>query len=387
MDAKVDLTESRDFSNAYNFNEKETKPVICWLGSSWYDLDYLRERSKACAENDKRIVRKVAKPDQFTTYNRYNKLRTSTSTSISFSQTSSTPEVVFDNGTTTFTLSGSLNYQTTSTLSNNIVWEIGESHDPTMIYITDNYDENKYKVTYHGDFNTEEDPELKRRLMANSVYDDLWGHHGRPFDEVPLSKMKSDPIYYDLFPWESNETHYPVYRKDENNWLPWYESAWKMIQRCTPEAIRRYFQDHWNALKYDYGEIEATLDIVNDINHWGYFDDDDPFPWDPGVQTLTDGSRLLKEEPDMDDYSDRIHDVAPWMVDMLRDTWRDYITQKLVDEYMSAHWYDFTLPVYQEKWFHMEDVDEKSYVQATMQSIMSRINTITINRSDIDGWV
>lgn len=89
----------------------------------------------------------------------------------------------------------------------------------------------------------------------------------------------------------------------------------------------------------------------------------------------------------MENYSERIHDVAPWMVDMLRDTWRNYITQKLVDEYMSAHWYDFTLPAYQEKWFHMEEPDEKTYLNSTMQNIISRINTITINRSDIIGWV
>ena len=34
LDAKVDLTESRDFSNPYTFNEKVSKPVICWLGDS-----------------------------------------------------------------------------------------------------------------------------------------------------------------------------------------------------------------------------------------------------------------------------------------------------------------------------------------------------------------
>ena len=257
-----------------------------------------------------------------------------------------------------------------------------------MVYIKDDYNKTKYNVTYYGDFHTEEDPETRKRLMAYSVYDDLWGHHGRAFDEVPLSKMKRDSIHYDLFPWESNDVHYPVYREDENNWLPWYASAWKMIQRCTLEAIRHHFQNHWNALNYNYAEIEATLDTVNDINHWGCYDKDDPFPWDPGAHTVTDGSRLLKEEPDMENYSDRIHDVAPWMVDMLRDTWRNYITQKLVDEYMSAHWYDFTLPAYQEKWFHMEDSDEKTYIQpTTLQSIMARINTITINRSDIIDWV
>ena len=55
---------------------------------------------------------------------------------------------------------------------------------------------------------------------------------------------------------------------------------------------------------------------------------------------------------------------------------------------MSAHWYDFTLPAYQEKWFHMEEPDEKTYIQSsTLQSIMARINTITINRSDMNGWV
>lgn len=387
LDAKVDLTESRDFSNLYTFNEKVSKPVICWLGDSWYDLDYLRERSKACAENDRRLIRKVTKPEQFTTYNLYNTMRTyrSTSSSISFSQTSSTPDVVIDNWTTTFTLSGNVNYSTTS--SNNIVWAIGDSHEPTMVYIKDDYNKTKYNVTYYGDSHTEEDPEVKKRFMAYSVYDDLWGHHERPFDEVPLSKMKSDPIHYDLFPWKTNDVHYSVYREDENNWLPWYASAWKMIQRCTPEAIRHHFQNHWNALNYNYAEIEATLDIVNDINHWGYYDEDDPFPWDPGVHTVTDGSHLLKEEPDMENYSERIHDVAPWIVDMLRDTWRNYITQKLVDEYMSAHWYDFTLPAYQEKWFHMEEPDEKTYLNSTMQNIISRINTITINRSDIIGYV
>ena len=388
LDAKVDLTESRDFSNPYTFNEKVPKPVICWLGDSWYDLDYLRERSKACAENDKRIIRKVTKPEQFTTYNLTSTMRTyrSTSSSISFSQTSPTSDVVIDNGTTTFTLSSNVTYSTT--LSNNIVWAVGDSHEPTMVYIKDDYNKTKYNVTYCGNFHTEEDPEVKKRLMAYSVYDDLWGHHGRPFDEVLLSKMKRDSIHYDLFPWESNDVHYSVYREDENNWLPWYASAWKMIQRCAPETIRQHFQNHWNALNYNYAEIETTLDTVNDINHWAYYDEDDPFPWDPGLHTVTDGSHLLKEEPDMENYSERIHDVAPWMVDMLRDTWRSYITEKLVDEYMSAHWYDFTLPAYQEKWFHMEDPDEKTYIQpTTLQSIMARINTITINRSDMEGWV
>ena len=59
------------------------------------------------------------------------------------------------------------------------------------------------------------------------------------------------------------------------------------------------------------------------------------------------------------------------MFDMIRDTWRRSISPELVNEYMSAHWYEFTIPEYREKWFHNENKEPTNVIQSLSDSVQN----------------
>ena len=65
MDAQVDLTERSVFNKNSNIRvQVDSEPLISWLCGplgEMASLEYLRKRSKECAENDKRLVRKIGK--------------------------------------------------------------------------------------------------------------------------------------------------------------------------------------------------------------------------------------------------------------------------------------------------------------------------------------
>ena len=65
MDAQVDLTERSVFDKNPSIRVQiDSEPLIGWLCGplgEMASLEYLRKRSKECAENDKRLVRKIGK--------------------------------------------------------------------------------------------------------------------------------------------------------------------------------------------------------------------------------------------------------------------------------------------------------------------------------------
>ena len=187
-----------------------------------------------------------------------------------------------------------------------------------------------YTITYRYDTNTSDDSgmeEYKRRIHRQTVLEELWGSSYRPFDQIPLKSNSTG-----MFPWETEKEE----SIQEDKLFPW--------------------------------EVKHT---ANWLHTWELFvDKDNVLPWDPTDKAITDHDYVESKDP-IRNYTEWMQEILPWMFDMIRDTWRSSISPELVNEYMSAHWYEFTIPEYREKWFHNENKEPVNMIQFLSDSVQN----------------
>ena len=187
-----------------------------------------------------------------------------------------------------------------------------------------------YTITYQFSADTPDVAgmeEYKRRIHRQTVLEELWGSSYRPFDQIPLKSNSSG-----MFPWETKKEE----SIQEDKLFPW--------------------------------EVKHT---ANWLHTWELFvDKDNVLPWDPTDKSITDHDYVVPKDP-IRNYTEWMQDILPWMFDMIRDTWRRSISPELVNEYMSAHWYEFTIPEYREKWFHNENKEPVNMIQFLSDSVQN----------------
>lgn len=343
MDAQVDLTERSVFNKNSNIRvQVDSEPLIGWLCAipGEVTLEYLRKRSKECAENDKRLIRKIGELKSPSYIYRPSSTFTSTSTfntSLSWNAGRNTwtydtrPNQTYLSSTPSITSNTTANI-TVSTSGMHVTYDL-----------SDYASRGTYTITYRYDTDTYDDSgmeEYRKRKFRQSVLAELWGSSYRPFDQIPLKSKSTE-----MFPWETKKEE-PI---QEDKLFPW--------------------------------EVKQT---ANWLHTWELFvDKDNVLPWDPTDKAITDHDYVEPEDSirKYRNYTEWIQAILPWMFDMIRDTWRSSISPELVNEYMSTHWYEFTIPEYREKWFHNEDkepVNTIQFLSDSVQNIAITNNTINV---------
>lgn len=331
MDAQVDLTERSVFNKNPNIRVQiDSEPLIGWLCPipGEVTLEYLRKRSKECAENDKRLIRKIGTPKKTYQYQAYSSTFTSSSTT-SFSTLSwnagrnawtydARPDRTYISSTPSITSNTNTNITVTSS-GMHVTYDLSDyetrgTYTITYQYDTDSYDESGME-------------EYRKRKFRQSVLAELWGSSYRPFDQIPLKSKSTE-----MFPWETKKEE----SIQEDKLFPWDDRP-----------------------------------TANRLHTWELFvDNDDILPWDPTDKAITDHDYVEPKDP-IRNYTEWIQEILPWMFDMLRDTWRRSISPELVNEYMSTHWYEFSIPEYREKWFHNENKEPENVIQFLSDSVQN----------------
>lgn len=340
MDAQVDLTERSVFDKNSNIRvQKDSEPLISWLcpvESGLVSLEYLRKRSKECAENDRRLVRKIGVNKLYQPYLFY---KNSTSTS----STSAYTTLRWNSGqnTWTYNMRPGRTYFSPSNITSNTNTNISVSRSGMDVtYGLSDYENNEtYHITYQytepvSDAASME--ECTKRMLRQTILAEMWGSSYRPFDQVPL---KSESM--GMLPWKTKKEE-PIL---EDKLFPWE------VKRTT----------NWR----------HTLEL--------FVDKDNVIPWNPTDKAVTDHDYIEPKDP-IRSYTRWMNEILPWMYEMIRDTWRSSISPELVNEYMSSHWYEFTIPEYRERWFHNENKAQPNMIQFLSDSLQNIvINNSTIN--------
>ena len=332
MDAQVDLTERSVFDKNPSIRVQiDSEPLIGWLTSvqsGEVSLEYLRQRSKECAENDKRLIRKIGTPKKTNQYQAYTSSTFTSSTTafttLSWNAGSNTwitemrPNRTYVSSTPSITSNSNTNITVTS------------SGMDVRYDLSDYGNLGTYTITYQFSADTPDVAgmeEYKRRIFRQTILTELWGSSDRPFDQIPLK-----PESTEMFPWETKKEE----SIQEDKLFPW--------------------------------EVKHT---ANRLHTWELFvDNDNVLPWDPTDKSITDHDYVEPKDP-IRNYTEWIQAILPWMFDMIRDTWRSSISPELVNEYMSAHWYEFTIPEYREKWFHNENKEPVNMIQFLSDSVQN----------------
>ena len=196
--------------------------------------------------------------------------------------------------------------------------------------LSDYGDLGTYTITYQFSADTHDVngmEEYKKRILHQTILTELWGSSDRPFDQIPLK-----PESTEMFPWETKKEE----SIQEDKLFPW--------------------------------KVKPT---ANWIDTWELFvDNNSGLPWDPTDKAITDHDYVESKDP-IRNYTEWIQAILPWMFDMIRDTWRSSISPELVNEYMSAHWYEFTIPEYREKWFHNDNKEPVNMIQFLSDSVQN----------------
>lgn len=349
MDAQVDLTERSVFDKSTGIRVQiDSEPLIGWLCpiQGEVSLEYLRKRSKECAENDKRLIRKIGELKNQAYLYHPNSAYTSTSTfNTTLSWNSGRNTWTYDtrpNRTYVSSTSNITNYTNTNiTVTSSGMYATTASGMEVTYDLSDYGNLGTYTITYQYGADTHDAAEMeayKRRIFRQTILTELWGSSHRPFDQIPLK-----PESTEMFPWETKKEE----SIQEDKLFPW--------------------------------ETKHSADWLGKT--WELFVDKDyVVPWDPTEKAITDHDYVPPKDP-IRNYTEWIKEILPWMFDMIRDTWRHSISPELVNEYMSTHWYEVTIPEYREKWFHNENkepVNTIQFLSDSVQNIAITNNTINV---------
>lgn len=327
MADQFDLTEDGQFTKKRSLSYKETQPLICWLGRS-LDIDQLRKLAKRNHELEQQLVPKSyfteEKFEKALVYSEINNIylhvdrgsevetRYTTWTNLN-STTSTSSTITYTFGNTTMYIDGIYNSSGTSYTSSY------DSNTTFRKYVvtTDNYSE----CTEQKDDTDEKMKELREYL---------WGCSNRPTMELPIgtvcmkNEFSIDSYGNPKFPWDNREDEISRYHEpiDKSKMFPWQPT---------------YVDDQM-------------------------FEIPDNDFWDMGEPAITDDNYVIPMEPTIETnskFTNRIADIIPWMVDMIRDTWRQTISQDLIDEYFTDQWYNMTDPKYRDRWFSGKQKEEE----------------------------
>lgn len=329
MADQFDLTEDGQFTKKWSLSQshKEAQPLICWLGRS-LDIDQLRKLAKRNHELEQQLVPKSYFTDEKfekafdcsginNTYLHVNRdteveIRHHIWTNVS-NTTSTTSTITYTFGNTTMYIDGIYNSSGTSYTT---------SYKPNTTF-------RKYVYTTDtcGEY-TEQEDSTDEKMKELREY--LWGCPNRPTMELPIgtTRMKNE-FSIDLygnptFPWDNREDkilryHEPINKSKMFPWQPTY--------------------------------VDDQMFEMSDNDFW-----------DMEESAITDDNYVIPIEPTIETnskFTNRIADIIPWMVDMIRDTWRQTISQDLIDEYFTDQWYNMTDPKYRDRWFSGKQKEEK----------------------------
>ena len=354
MDPKVDLTEDGVFRQ--QTEKLEIIPVICWYGYS-NDLDYLKNKIKLAHTRENEIVPKK-------TFNLEDTGLLNDSVTYTIRTHSNGGQTYYIDTTSLNRISSFTSY-ISSTSTNNWTVSYQTGTESTYTYTT----ANNYS-TIHVKYNTNG---YTKPSALEEVREELWGTSKLPEDEVPFYKKRAkDSIVWNL------PRH--INTKEERNptdIFPWYPQHRYSFDLFVETLIR-----HWMDLKFHPTRASISFDDIIDAKrvHWDdhcYQDVD--YPWDFDYE---------EEQPKKPEtFTEYIYDVAPWMVDMLRDVWRNTISPDLVAEYFTYNWHNMTIPYYKQKWFESSDASNElkergrtshvTWLNSTFNSYLTSTNPST----------
>lgn len=406
MIERVDLTEDSVFQdNGIHFYssdqtpDKKSQPVICWLGDAQKNPNFLRARSKEFQKFEALIVpkeepKKVTKwsdpdfsadYDGDTIYYRVNTRSTLNRLNIggtpnTLNTNLSTIPISWTIGNTVFGSSNQYSFNSTNT------YTITTKYSPTTVKYTGNY-----LMDSTGG-------EIRKDTSLEDLRLELWGCRYLPITEKDIFQMSSKDIRQPL-PWKPTDINLEdsYVSKKIPQLFPWFPKPYSSygeeetaLQRYANQ-IRRY-NESLHFIKGNPAAIFAGIGKDESWFHRIYEEEetsDISLPWRHGEefeQGITDDNRILSpseihiEKETYSDITESIRTCLPWMIDMIRDVWRETISMHLIEDYFKDQWHFITIPELREKWYEGKqlDITIDNSVQGTFT-----INSNAISTSDI----
>lgn len=397
MIERVDLTEDSVFQDngihMYSSNQtpdKKSQPVICWLGNAENSPKFLRARSEEFQKFEALIVPKE-EPKKVTGW--------------------ADPDLSADyDGDTIY-----YRVNTGSTLNTNIStipisWTIGNtvfgssiqySFNSTNYTITTNY--SPTTVKYIGNYLMDSTGgEIQKDTALENLRLELWGCGYLPITEKDIFQMSSKEIQQPL-PWK------PIDISREDSFVskgipqlfPWFPKPYRSYGeeetalQMYANQIRRY-NESLHFIKGNPDEIFAGIGKDKSWFRLIYKEEetsDIDLPWryeEEFEQGITDDNRILSpseihiEKETYSDVTESIRTCLPWMIDMIRDVWRETISMHLIEDYFKDQWHFITIPELREKWYEGKQLDIAidNSVQGTFTINSNEISTSNIRVND-----
>ena len=399
MIERVDLTEDSVFQDngihMYSSDQtpnKKSQPVICWLGNAENSPKFLRARSEEFQKFEALIVPKeepkkvtgCPDPDLSVDYDGdtiYYRINTGSTLN---SNISTTIPISWTIGNTVF--GSSIQYSSNSTNT----YTITTNYSPTTVKYTGNY-----LMDSTGG-------EIQKDTALENLRLELWGCGYLPITEKDIFQMSSKEIQQPL-PWK------PVDISREDSFVskgipqlfPWFPKPYRSYGeeenalQMYANQIRRY-NESLHFIKGNPDEIFAGIGKDKSWFHLIYKEEetsDIDLPWryeEEFEQGITDDNRILSpseihiEKETYSDITESIRTCLPWMIDMIRDVWRETISMHLIEDYFKDQWHFITIPELREKWYEGKQLDIAidNSVQGTFTINSNEISTSNIRVND-----
>lgn len=422
MVERVDLTEDRVFqgSNIRIRSEKEevTHQVICWLGKDYSSPETLREKAKDNHRYEQELIHESTPDDSFGGWRSYRLSGADGDGDTVYYKinpndiTSSYVMLSNTNGSRTTAGTNITSWTTSDTGTtirmNNTTYQYNYRYDSLapMNYLTSNGNPNiiSYSIRYDNDIDVRE-PTREERLREVQYL--LWGSAG---SQPKLFRCNTEEL--DPFPWYSVLRHERAMhqrpKQESTKIFPWFPEMYIQMGR-EEESFENYkkelyvFNKSLRTTKGNPAEIFDKIGVNDPYDNWtswieiredgsfDYPDNGEPLPWiyeyGGGWEnySVTDGNYVVSPS-DLHNpvetssiYTEAIRDCLPWMIDMLRDVWRETINQDLVEDYFKDHWHFITIPELRDRWY--EGTSEKKEEETHLNWSVDGTFTINSNAS------
>lgn len=397
MIERVDLTEDSVFQdNGIHFYSsdqtpnKKSQPVICWLGDAQNSPKFLRARSEEFQKFEALIVpkeepKKVTKwsdPDLSADYDGdtiYYRLNTGGTLNTLNTNLSTNIPISWTIGNTVFGSSIQYSFNSTNT------YTITTNYSPTTVKYTGNY-----LMDSTGG-------EIRKDTALEDLRLELWGCEYLPITEKDIFQMSSKEIRQP-FPWK------PIDINRENSFVskgipqlfPWFP---KPYSQTTLQMYANQIQRYNESLHFIKGNPAAIFAEIGKDKSWFrlIYDEEETsdigLPWmheEEFEQGITDDNRILSpseihiKNETYSDITESIRTCLPWMIDMIRDVWRETISMHLIEDYFKDQWHFITIPELREKWYEGKQLDIAidNSVHGTFTINSNAINTSNIRVND-----
>ncbi len=410
MIERVDLTENSVFQDngihLYSSDQnpnKKTQPVICWLGNGRNSPEYLRKRSEEFQRYEALIVPKEEPKEEYswsdftlssdydgdTIYYRMNDSALTNSTIRLNSNVSTITSTSWTIGNTNLYMNSGSSIQYTFNSTNN--YTITTNHSPNTV---------KCMVEYVMDSTGDE---IIKDTSLENLRLELWGSRYLPITEKDIFRMASKDMCQPL-PWKPTDINRedPFDSKGIPDLFPWFPKPYvtyneeETALQMYASQIRRYNE----SLRIIKGNPAAIFAGIGKNDSWfNRIYDEDEFsdnvlPWryeEEFEQGITDDDMILSPSEihiERETYSvitESIRTCLPWMIDMLRDVWRQTITMQLIEDYFKDQWHFITIPELREKWYEGKQVNDaiEDSVNGTFTINSNAISTSSIRANDV----